>query len=212
VASDPVAVSLSGQPCTTGGNTANTPPKIAEATIEIPVQTEKIVDVRSLITIGTVGVDYNTLRVTQDPPSGGKTFIDANFNLVLDYTSLQFVGKEIVGIQVCDSLNSCTQQSLNVDVIASIQAYNAISSEQDGKNDFFYLKYVDQIDDTKRNTVVIVDRWGNQVFSIQDYNNIDRVFRGQDNSGSELPTGIYFYRIDFASGRETQTGFISIKR
>jgi len=211
--SDPVNVILSGQPCgsTTIGNPTNTPPSFATTTIEIPVETKVVFDITSLITKGSVGIDFSTLRITQTP-ARGKAIIDANYALELDYTSLTFIGKESVGLQVCDSLNSCTQQSLTLDVVGDVEAFNAVSPYPDGKNDFFYLKFIDQIEETKSNKVTIVDRWGNEVFSISDYNNTTRVFKGIDKNGNDLPSGTYYYRIDFSSGRATQTGFISLKR
>ncbi len=146
------------------------------------------------------------------PNSGAKASIDANENLILDYTGNSFVGTEYADVQVCDSLNSCTERALEIDVTASVEVFNAVSPFPDGINDFFNLKYIDQIEETKNNKVVIVDRWGNEVFSIADYDNVVRVFKGLDNRGNELPSGTYFYRIDFDSGRPTLTGFISLKR
>jgi len=215
-----LSITLSGQPCPTGtgggggtgGNPANTPPSIGAATINLAVGNEIVFGLKNLITKGTGGVDFNTLRIAQPPPSGAKASIDATYNLVLDYSGSSFVGKENISIQVCDSLNDCTERALEIDVSADVVVFNAVSPFPDGINDFFHLKYIDQIEETKNNTVVIVDRWGNEVFSISNYNNTDRLFKGNDNSGRELPSGTYYYRIDFASGRPTLTGFISLKR
>ncbi|MBS1680875.1 MAG: gliding motility-associated C-terminal domain-containing protein [Bacteroidetes bacterium] len=211
--SDTVNVTLTGKPCgTSGGTTTNAPPKIADAIINIPVGTVVVFDLKNLITQGSIGIEYSTLQITQEPTSGSKATLDTAYNLVLDYTGISFVGNESISIQVCDSLNSCTERTLTIDVVASVEVFNAVSPFQDGLNDFFNLKYIDKIEDTKKNKVVIVDRWGNEVFSISDYNNNDHVFRGVDNNGKELPSGTYYYRIDFTSGRPTLTGFLSLKR
>jgi gliding motility-associated-like protein len=113
---------------------------------------------------------------------------------------------------VCDSLGACTTRDLRIEVTASVEVFNAVSPFPDGLNDFLYLKYVDKIAETKKNKVTIVDRWGTEVFSTYDYNNVDRVFKGNDNSGKELPSGTYYYRIDFDGGRPTLSGFLSLKR
>ncbi len=214
--SSAISVTLSGQPCSNGstiiGNRNNIPPTIAEATIDVPIGNEVIFNLKRLITKGSTGIDFATLRIAQPPASGASATIGANYDLVLNYTGSPFAGKESVGVQVCDSLNSCTERSLSIDVVADVVVFNAVSPFPDGLNDFFNLKYIDQIEETKKNKVVVVDRNGTEVFSISDYNNVDRVFKGLDNTGSELSTGTYYYRIDFSSGRPTLTGFISLKR
>jgi len=215
IASSPVNVTLSGKPCgSVGGNTNDVPPSIGEATINGPVGNVITFDLKPLISKGTVGVDYATLRVTSKtlPSSGARDSIDANYNLILDYRGNSFVGKEFVDVQVCDSLNNCTQRAIQIEINADIVVFNAVSPYADGINDYFRLQYIDEMEETKSNKVVIVDRWGNEVFSISNYDNATRVFNGKDNNGKDLPTGTYYYRIDFSSGRSTLTGFISLKR
>ncbi|MBI1768501.1 MAG: gliding motility-associated C-terminal domain-containing protein [Bacteroidetes bacterium] len=211
--SDAVSVTVTNMPCNSGGgSTTNTPPSITDATIDVLSETKGIFDLKPLVTKGSAGIDFSTLRITVAPISGVKALIDDAYNLILDYTGISFSGKENIGIQVCDSLNSCTERTLVIDVVAFIEILNAVSPHLDGLNDFFNLKYIDKIDNTKSNKVTIVDRWGNEVFSISDYNNADRIFKGNDNSGKELPSGTYYYRIDFTSGRPTLSGFLSLKR
>jgi gliding motility-associated-like protein len=60
--------------------------------------------------------------------------------------------------------------------------------------------------------VSLFNRWGDVVFETEDYNNKDRVFRGLNKNGDELPTDNYFYKIEFQGGRPTATGYISLKR
>jgi gliding motility-associated-like protein len=64
---------------------------------------------------------------------------------------------------------------------------------------------------TRQNTVSIYNRWGDRVFSVSNYNNVDRAFSGLSDAGNKLPTGTYFYKIEFASGRKPATGYISLK-
>ncbi|NOT74309.1 MAG: hypothetical protein HOP08_05220 [Cyclobacteriaceae bacterium] len=65
---------------------------------------------------------------------------------------------------------------------------------------------------TQKNKVTIFNRWGDPVFEVTDYNNVDRVFKGLNNSGSELPAGTYFYKIIFSSGTEEKSGYISLRK
>lgn len=112
-------------------------------------------------------------------------------------------------IEVCDLLGSCAQQVITIEVVCDITIYNAISPNGDGANEFLRLEYIEILDETIMNRVTIFNRWGDKVFEITDYNNSTRVFTGLNNSGNELPSGTYFYRIDFAGNRESKTGFLA---
>jgi gliding motility-associated-like protein len=62
---------------------------------------------------------------------------------------------------------------------------NVITPNSDGANDFF------EIENLPQNTeVIIVNRWGNIVFSSTNYQNN---WNGKDNSGKELLDGVYTY-------------------
>ncbi|CAN5351258.1 hypothetical protein BH09BAC3_BH09BAC3_08890 [soil metagenome] len=87
--------------------------------------------------------------------------------------------------------------------------YNAVSPT--GANPKFVIKSIELLPDTQSNTVTIFDRWQNQVWEGTDYNNTSVVFTGAGSSG-DLPTGTYYYKVEFASGRKALTGFISLKR
>jgi hypothetical protein len=60
--------------------------------------------------------------------------------------------------------------------------------------------------------VTIFNRWGDVVFSVENYDNLHRVFAGRNNSGESIPAGTYFFRIDFKSGAQARTGFISLRK
>jgi gliding motility-associated-like protein len=97
-------------------------------------------------------------------------------------------------------------------VVGEVEVYNGITPDGDGLNDFLFIKYLDVVDGADKNKVTILNRWGDAVFEIDDYDNLSRVFSGQTNSGSDLPSGTYFYRIDFAQGKSSINGFITLKR
>jgi gliding motility-associated-like protein len=91
-----------------------------------------------------------------------------------------------------------------------INIYNALSPNNDGKNDFFNIQHIELIEPD--NKVTIYNRWGDTVFEVSNYNNDDRVFKGVSTNGKELPSGTYYYKIEFQSGLEAKTGFLSLKR
>ncbi|MGB4400925.1 MAG: gliding motility-associated C-terminal domain-containing protein, partial [Daejeonella sp.] len=97
-----------------------------------------------------------------------------------------------------------------------------MSPNGDGNgNEFFTIKNIDLYPD---NEVLIFNRWGNELFSIKNYNNNDRNFKGFANKGilvnSDLPLsdGVYFYIISTfrsvgtARNKNVNKGYIILKR
>ena len=80
---------------------------------------------------------------------------------------------------------------------------NVITPNSDGINDLF------EIDNLPQNTeVIILNRWGNVVFSSENYqNNWD----GKDTSGQELVEGVYTYKYKTQKGKVGH-GFLHLVR
>ena len=72
----------------------------------------------------------------------------------------------------------------------------------DGKNDFLFIRGVDQI---KNSTLRIFNRWGIAVYEGEDYNNQNNVFDGRSKGRNTLsvddylPAGIYFYIFEYTT-------------
>jgi gliding motility-associated-like protein len=90
--------------------------------------------------------------------------------------------------------------------------YNAISSDGNDQNEIFRIENIEMLEETKSNTVTIYNRWGDVVWKGSDYDNANIVFDGTSSDGKELPSSTYFYKIEFTSGLETKTGYLSLKR
>lgn len=92
-------------------------------------------------------------------------------------------------------------------VIDELIVYNAISPNDDGKNDSFHIKGIDAFPD---NSVEIYNRWGVKVFDATSYNESDNMFKGYSdgratiNRGEKLPTGTYFYILKYNNGKEVR--------
>ncbi|MBC7607581.1 MAG: gliding motility-associated C-terminal domain-containing protein [Burkholderiales bacterium] len=83
--------------------------------------------------------------------------------------------------------------------------HNAFSPNNDGINEVFII---DNIDDTvcfPTNSVEIYNRWGVLVFETKMYDNASHVFIGRSegrvtvDKGAELPTGTYFYILNYTN-------------
>ncbi|WP_220763012.1 gliding motility-associated C-terminal domain-containing protein, partial [Flavobacterium sp. UMI-01] len=81
-----------------------------------------------------------------------------------------------------------------------VRAFNAVSPDDDGLNDFFYVRGMDCYPD---NSVQIFDRWGVKVYDVRGYDNAGKAFRGISegrvtvNQSQKLPSGTYFYVIKY---------------
>jgi gliding motility-associated-like protein len=87
--------------------------------------------------------------------------------------------------------------------VVSFEFPNVITPNIDGINDFFEIKNL-----PNNTEVIILNRWGNVVFSSTDYqNNWD----GKDISGNELVDGVYTYRFETLDGK-IDHGFVQLVR
>ena len=80
---------------------------------------------------------------------------------------------------------------------------NVISPNDDGTNDILVIENL-----TENSELIIINRWGNLVFSSENYqNNWD----GKDHAGKELVDGIYTYKLKTQQGK-TRHGFLHLVR
>jgi len=187
------------------------PPTITTSTLSTTLGGSTSLDLTSLITTqGTL--DPASLIVKVQPPSGANATIVPPATLKVDYTGIAFAGEEIVTIEACDVSGACTTQVFTIKVDGTVIYFNAISANGDDKNPVFYIQNIDLLPETKNNKVSIFNRWGDLVWEGVNYNNTSVVFTGANKNGNELPTGTYFYKIEFVSGRKTDSGYLSLKR
>ncbi len=80
---------------------------------------------------------------------------------------------------------------------------NAFSPNGDGINDYWVIKNIDLYPD---NEVVVVNRWGNEIYSMKNYSNTW--------DGSRLSEGTYLYilKVQMCGEQKTFKGYISIIR
>jgi gliding motility-associated-like protein len=211
-ASTGVVVTATGQPCTTSGGT-NAPPVIDTKPFAAIIEGKLAADLTTRISDPDNNLNFSSLRVINNVTSRGvAAAISSSFELEIDYANTPFTGVDRVTIEICDLAGACAQQVIDIEVVGEVEVFNGITPDGDGLNDFLLIKYLDVVEGASKNKVTILNRWGDAVFEIDDYDNLSRVFTGQTNSGSDLPSGTYFYRIDFAQGKSPINGFITLKR
>ncbi|NQX81015.1 MAG: DUF11 domain-containing protein, partial [Flavobacteriaceae bacterium] len=92
--------------------------------------------------------------------------------------------------------------------------YNEFSPNADGFNDVFEIRCLS--DEYPENRLEVFNRWGSVVYT---KNNYDNTWDGKTNvsgsiggSGTELPSGTYFYVLDLKDGSIPKQGWIYIVR
>jgi gliding motility-associated-like protein len=143
----------------------------------------------------TLNMPFTALHSIQSIMIGGPcsppndfTFIDSNGEtfdpyFVLDNAALYEINSEDCGFD--------------------LSIPNVISPNDDAINDFL------EIENLPENTeLIILNRWGNVVFSSMDYQNN---WKGADNSGNELADGVYTYKIK-TQANNIFHGFIHLVR
>lgn len=81
-----------------------------------------------------------------------------------------------------------------------------ITPNGDGDNDGFIVHGIESYPD---NTIVIFNRWGDEVYSMTNY---DNQWTGVSNGGSNLPAGNYFVILNINNKEIVLTGFVEIIR
>ncbi|MFV0540965.1 MAG: gliding motility-associated C-terminal domain-containing protein [Aestuariibaculum sp.] len=114
---------------------------------------------------------------------------------------------------VPDNYEAITFGSYNEDSFtlgeSGVVIYNSISPNGDGKNDVFYIDGIEE----QKNILKIYNRWGLLVYETVNYkNNWDGTSSGRAtvDKGKKLPTGTYFYILDFPEWNKRLSSWLYI--
>jgi gliding motility-associated-like protein len=97
--------------------------------------------------------------------------------------------------------------SVFVEVIENLKAYNAFSPNGDGINDYFEIENSERFPEMR---VDIYNRWGQLLYSTVGYGS--NSWWDGNSSGAEAPVGTYYYVIIPYSGARPITGNVTIIR
>ena len=120
---------------------------------------------------------------------------------------------------IADQLAVCDDAIITVVVSKEdpIEIYNGVSGNGDGKNDGFRIE---GIENYRKNTLKIFNRWGVLVYQKEGYTNADP-FTGYSNGrstierGKKLPQGTYYYILEYENSHnqtQTKSGWLYLKR
>lgn len=186
----------------------NNPPVIEPTTL-VQEKAKVSLALTSVVSDPDNNLDLHSFSIVGSPESRAAASITADQVLTVDYTTTNFRGLDKLTIKACDLLNACTENVINIEVLGSdgVVVYNAVAPNSTGDNKFMRITNL-----TESNKVSIYNRWGDQVFSVINYDNQSRRFEGLNDHGTALPSGTYFYRIELADGQQQITGYLTLKQ
>lgn len=97
-----------------------------------------------------------------------------------------------------------------------IYIYNGVSPNGDGINDYLKIEGLERYPD---NSLTVVNRWGRELYKTTGYGQEGNVFSGESNvsgvfqAGSKLPSGTYFYILEYKVGEKIikKVGYIHLE-
>ena len=209
-----------------------TPTECSQAVVNISILPidENLPPTAENLSITIAANSDTTFCINASDPNGDSIFIAnivtpaSNGNIILSNDNLlcltyepdkDFSGADQLELEICDG-SICTSISINILVEAPLlNIYQAISPNNDGKNDTWIIA---GIQNYPHNQVKLFNRYGDLVFNAVGYNNEDKIWNGQSNSGlvinssGKLPDGTYFYVIHLGDGSKKISGYVVLHR
>jgi gliding motility-associated-like protein len=146
------------------------------------------------------------------PKKGAVINVDNKTGVVTYMPEFDFCGKDSFLYSLCIGSKCDTAKviiDIKCDTAGKLTIYNAFSPNGDGNNQKFIIDGIEN-PTLKGNIVVILNRWGNEVYRKTDYDNSWEGTWG----GKELPDGTYYYILCYPEGDKTtiKSGFLELRR
>lgn len=189
----------------------NGAPVIQKADVVTPINSTVMLNLLDIVYDPDNNLDPQSFAILEQPGSGAMASITNDNFLEIRYSN-SFQGNDNLRLKACDMLNACSESSVTIKVAVetNIIVYNAIAPTSTGDNKYMRIDRLPE----GNNRVSIFNRWGDKVFEIENYESEvpGKRFEGLSTSGSVLPTGTYFYKIELPPSQPTITGYLSLKQ
>ena len=146
----------------------------------------------------------STIQLVTDANSNAVWAPDYNISCINCENPIVSPDTSITYFVMTERSDGCKNiDSIRVTVIPSVDNLqifipNLITPNSDGSNDFWYIQALEQF---PNNEVVVLNRWGDQVFVKKPYDNsFDGTLWGQ-----KLPEGTYYYLVKIKVNEDSKT-------
>jgi len=146
--------------------------------------------------------------------SGGYTPLFFDWSSLVDPAfesesqNLSGVSEGVYHLLVTDS-RGC-RDSVDIEVTCGdirVRASMLLTPNDDGKNDFVYIRNIEHF---PNNRVTFISSYGEEIITIQNYDNQTRFWGGRNRRGQLVPDGTYYYIIE-AEGMTPISGWIIVR-
>lgn len=159
--------------------------------------------------------NVSTINIINQASNG---YVSYAGNGVFEYTpNPGFIGEDSFSYVICDL--SCTSTCDTAEVIIKVDGKgeivvpNGFSPNGDGYNDYFVILNLEQY---PNNSIVIFNRWGDQVYEASPYNNDWDGSSAEAKlvvNGDQVVDGTYYFILDLGEDdTEKINGFIDLRR
>tara|TARA_R110002012_G_scaffold99980_2_gene238467 strand:+ start:157461 stop:161270 length:3810 start_codon:yes stop_codon:yes gene_type:complete len=106
---------------------------------------------------------------------------------------------------------NCTFDVTVEPLILDIQISRLITPNGDGNNDNWRIEGLEKF---PNNQVIVVDRWGTEIYKSSGYNNNEVVWKGENRSGEMVPRGTYYYFVTVRNEQDViqRKGYLEVLR
>lgn len=115
----------------------------------------------------------------------------------------------VVGTDLSSGCSASDSVNVFIDSLSScgLVVYTGFTPNGDGNNDYWYI---DGIGNDASNIVSVYNRWGEKIWEVTGYDNINRRWEGKSGNNGYLPDGTYYYLINF--NNELLKGWVELTR
>lgn len=158
--------------------------------------------------------DVSTITIIDLPMNGSASYLgNGDFEYIPNtgFTGIDSLTYEICDL-VCGTVCETAKIYITVGEFQDVIIPNGFTPNGDGYNDTFVIQNLEQYPD---NTIVIFNRWGDQVFEAAPYlNDWDGGSAGAKMkiTGDQVVDGTYYFVLDLGNGDEPINGFIDLRR
>jgi gliding motility-associated-like protein len=140
---------------------------------------------------------------------GGNSYywLNAGTDSSAQYQNIEVYNDQNFIVEIKQSTCTITD-TVNVIIDNGDCKTTAFSPNGDGKNDFLYIENLP----AGENTVVIFNRWGDQIISISNYDNFNVYWDGHDAANKSVVEAVYYYTVETPSQGHILHGWVQILR